>query len=251
MTTPYDCALNGVLLSSLDDRICILDIREDAPEQRLITHALAGGGQMLQSVRERLTLHIDFAIHEEQPIRRKALLQSVCAWALPGGTLTISDRPDQQLTVACAGLPASSTEAWTESLTLTFAATRCPYWEDAELTTVTGTGVMTLTLPGTADTAPVEAVITNTGTAAVTRLTLHCAATSMIFENITLQPGGSFFLQMADGLLYAVIDGESILPHRTPHSDDLLLAPCGRACSVQATALQPLEAVFKARGRYA
>ena len=48
--TIHDCTLNGVSLSGLDKRICVLDVQEDAPENTCVTHALALGGQRLRTL---------------------------------------------------------------------------------------------------------------------------------------------------------------------------------------------------------
>lgn len=250
MTTPFTCALNGVSLSSLNSRICILDIRQDAPKLRASAFALPGGGQHFTQTRESLTLRVTFAIQSETPAQRRKTAQAVFAWAMQGGVLTVSDHPGQQLTVVCAELPATSCEDWTEPLTIAFTTTHCPYWEDASATTVTGTGAQTLTLPGTADSAPVDATITNAGTEDVTRLIIQCGATSLVFEDVLLPAGDKLYLQTKNGVLSAVIAGESVLARRTAGSSDLLLAPCGKACTVYATALQSLQATFSARGRY-
>lgn len=250
MTNQYTCALNGISLTALDDRICILDIREDAPKLHSSAFPLPGGGQVLEAVRERLTIRVDFAIHEEIPIRRKTAVQAVLAWAMAGGVLTVSDRPGQQLTVACTELPCIACEDWTESMTIAFTTTHCPYWEAASAVSVTGTSTQTLTIPGTASSTPVDATIINTGTEDVTRVMIQCGASCIIFEDILLPAGGKIILQTKAGVLSAHIYGESILANRTAESADLLLVPCGKACTVWATALQPLKTTFSARGRY-
>lgn len=250
MTTRFNCALDGVSMAGLDDRMCILDIREDAPKLRVTTFPLPGGGQKINQVRESLTLRVTFAIQEENPTLRKQALQAVLAWAMKGGVLTTSDRTGQQLTVACTGLPDIACEDWSEPLTLAFTTTHCPYWEAASATSIVATGSTAYTVPGTADNTPVTAVITNTSTETVTRLSIHCGASCMIFEDILLPAGSMFYLQTIDGVLSARIDGESVLACRTPGSSDLLLAPCGKSCIVNAMALQPLKATYTARGRY-
>lgn len=251
MTTKYTCALDGVSLASLDDRICILDIREDTPLLRLDRFRLPRGGQQIRPVRESLTVRVTFAIQEEQPRLRRAAMQNVQTWAAKGGMLTVSDRPGQRLAVVCSEFPSMSAEDWTEPLTLTFITARCPYWEDAEATFLTTSGASVFTVPGTAGEAPVSVTVTNTGSEPVTRLSLQCGTTWLIFEDIRLPAGGKCYVEAGDGLLSAVISGESILAKRTAGSDDLLLAPCGETSRVQATALQPMEALWKARGRYA
>lgn len=249
--TIHDCTLNGVSLSGLDKRICVLDVQEDAPEVAFVTHALARGGQRQQQLRRSLTVHIHFAIHETNPSRRKAVLQAICAWAMPGGTLTLADRPGKHLQAVCTAMPAIATEDWTAPMTLAFTTTHCPWWEDASPTTVSGSGSMTLTLPGTADFAPVDAQITNTGAETLTRLTVRCASSFIIFDGISLSPGSTLHLATTDGVFSAKVDGESVLAHRTAGSDDLLLAPCGQSCSVSVLGAQALTATFSARGRYA
>ena len=249
--TIHDCALNGESLSWLDERICVLDVREDAPRLRLPVFPLPRGGQSLSPIRESLTVRVTFALHEEDPTRRWALLGLIRAWATPGGVLTLDARPDQQLTVVCTELPAMAAEDWTAPLTLQFTTTCCPYWEAAEPTRLTGSGTMTLTLPGASADAPVSVTVTNEGSSTVTRLNLQCGSTYIIFEDIALPAGGQCFIDVRDGLLSATINGESILPNRTPGSDDLLLAPCGKSCTVAASSAQPLHAAFTARGRYA
>ncbi len=251
MTTKYSCALDGVYLAGLDDRICILDIREDAPRQRLESFPLPQGGQSVTPVRESLTVRITFAIHEEQPRLRRAALQNVLAWAAKGGALTISDRPKQRLMVVCTEYPAMSAEDWTEPLTLAFTTTRCPYWEDAEATFLTTTSASTLAIPGTADFAPVSVTVTNNTDETVTHLSLQCGPDWIFFEDIYLPAGSKCYVEEKDGLLTAFIMGESILQNRTATSADLLLAPCGKSCPVQARGTQALEALWKARGRYA
>lgn len=249
--TIHDCTLNGVSLSGLDKRICVLDVHEDAPENARVTHALARGGQRLHQTRRSLTVHIHFAIHETNPSRRKAVLQAICAWAMQGGALVLADRPGKQLQVVCTTCPAIAAEDWTAPMTLAFTTTHCPWWEATTPTTVAGSAGMTMTLPGTADFAPVDAQITNAGTQPVSLLTVRCGSSFMIFDGIDLPVDSTLHLTTVDGVFSAKIDGNSVLHCRTAGSDDLLLAPCGKTCTVSATSTQALTATFSARGRYA
>lgn len=251
MTTPFDCALNGVLLSSLNPRICVLDVQEFAPKVHITSLTLyPEGRQQLQTRRESLTVQVIFAIHEEQPDLRAAAMQRVRAWAAAGGVLTLPDRPDQQLTVVCTGLPAMSSDAWTEKCTLTFQTTRCPYWEAAELSSVYGVEALHLYLPGTAESAPVNALLLNDSAETITSVTLRAGSTQMTFEGISFPAGRLLLLNQTDGPLKVEADGESILHCRTADSDDQLLIPCGESSVVYATADQYVTASFTARGRY-
>lgn len=251
MTTTFDCTLGGASLSALDGRICVLDIHHAAPNLRTSALPLHGGGQrILASTRESLTIRVRFAIHEEDPVRRQEVLDLVRAWAAEGGYLAVSDRPGQRLHVACTELPALSARDWPEELTLAFTSTHSPWWEDAEQTSVGGTGEMSLTVPGTAASAPVTAVILNTSASAVTSVTVNCANTHMTFEGVTLPSGGRLVLAYVDSLLSAKLDGASVLACMTMDSSDALLAPCGETSALSVTASETLYAFFNVRGRY-
>lgn len=251
MTTLFDCALNDVLLSSLNLLICVLDIREDAPKIRTTALPLYPEGQkLLRQQRDSLTVHVDFALHEEDPLRRREALQEIVRWAVQGGVLSTTDRPGQQLAVICAGLPATSGEDWTEKLTLTFQSARVPYWEDAAEVTVSGSEELTLNTPGTADSAPVDVVVVNDSAETAATVTFCAGSTQMVFEGLQFQPNSTFRLIQSSGPLVAEIDGESVLACRTAASADRLLVPCGRSSTVYAAAGEPLQASFTVRGRY-
>lgn len=252
MTTQFDCALGGVLLSSLDGRICVLDVHEDAPKLRIVTMPLhSGGQQLLERERESVSIHVRFSIHEENPIRRRTVLGAIQHWAEEGGYLTTTERPGLRLMVTCTSLPAMSGKDWTEELTLTFTTTHAPYWEDAEQTSASGTGEVTLVAPGTAQFAPVNAVIVNTTASTVTRLTVSCGDTQMTFAGISLPSGGQFALaHTSAGKLTARVGSTSVLHCRTADSSDDLLAPCGESCIASVSASVSLYAFFNTRGRY-
>lgn len=251
MTTPYHIALNGTALSSLDDTICVLDIREEAPTMRSTAVELYGGGQrLLRHERERLSIQASFAIQEPDVARREEIFQQVLAWAAAGGTLTMSSRYGQQLQVICTKLPTLNAEDWTEALHITFASSLVPYWEAISLTPVMTTSTSVLTLPGNSGAAPVNVQVVNHGSEPLAHLTLACGDTQMTFSGLSLPAGATFSLRYTGGVLTAQIGGESQLRFRTATSDDLLLAPCGWSCPVRVAADQPVSATFTARGRY-
>lgn len=251
MTTIHDCALNGALLSGIDEAICVLDVREDAPRMHTAALALPGGGrQVLAQSRESLSIQVLFAVHEPDPVRRHEILRDVAVWAMQGGYFTISARPGQQLQCSCTALPAASAEDWTEALQLTFTSLRTPYWQDAVPTLCLAEGETRLSIPGTAEATPVNVQLHNDGEAPLTRLSLRCNASAMVFEGLSLPAGGTFRLRHEDGLLSATAEGESVLHARTPESPDALLAPCGDAALLHAEADQPVTVMYTVRGRY-
>lgn len=251
MNTLIDCCLNGISLSSLDEALCVLDVKELSPKMRISALSTQPDGRrILRSARESLSIEITFAIHREDPRIRRNVQQAVHAWAEKGGVFTVSDRPGQQLRMQCAALPEMASQDWTAPLTLTLVSVDSPYWEDVSPAGATGSGAMTLDVPGTAGSTPVSVLILNDTAQTVTRLNLHGGSTRMTFDDLNFTPGSMFILDEADGILLAEVDGVSVLPCRTPDSNDRLLLPCGRKSTVYASADQRLTAAFTARGRY-
>ena len=251
MTTLFDCTLGGVLLSSLDESICVLDLREDAPKLRHATAAAWHDGlHLLDAQRESLTVRVSFLLADYDPVSRREALAALHAWACPGGILTVSDRPGQQLQVECDTLPMMSALCWSDEMSIDFTAYAVPFWETAEETSAATTGSAALTLPGTADDCPVCVEVANTGPDALTTLTLQCGDTQIAFEGLAIPPGIVLSLGYRDGLLYAEADGVSVLMQRTAASSDCLLADAGSAVSVAVTADQHVSAIFHGRGRF-
>lgn len=252
MLTRFNCTLNDVPLASLDGSIVILDILEDAPRMHETTLPLHGGGhRLLASRRESLTVRVRFALHEENPARRQTVMQSICTWARDGGTLTISPRPGQRLTVSCTGLPGLSFRDWPEEMTLSFTSLYAPWWEATDYLTLSGSSAQTLLVPGTADFADIDVVVMNTSSATMTEVTVRCGNSHMTFRDITLPSGSNLTLSHVRGSFTAKIDGRSVLRHRTMDSSDELLLPCGENISMAVEAASPLYTFFQVRGRFA
>nr|MBR4280922.1 hypothetical protein [Clostridia bacterium] len=250
MIPRFSCALNGVTPESLDPAIRVTDLTELAPRCRVETLPAGRCGlRLLQRVRESLTVRVHLRIAEYDPARRRTLMAQLHAWAEGGGVLTTSDRPDQQLTVDYAALPALSALTWSDELSVDLTACAVPFWESQEQTSAATSGASSLALPGTAPDCPVGVAVTNNGTSALTTLTLTCGETQMTFSGLQLPASGIFTLHIADGLLRVDAAGESVLMHRSADSSDFLLADGGKATPVSVHADQPVSAVFSGRGR--
>ena len=249
--TNLDCTLNGVSLSGIYERICILDIIEDAPRMHETTLALHTGVQrVLARERQSISIRVRFAIHEERPAMRCFILQQIHDWAQQNGYLTLTARPGQQLHVRCTGLPNLSGNDWTEELSLIFTSTHSPYWEDYTVTSAQGTAPVTVNVPGTAPSTPVEVILLNATAATVTQVTVTCGESHITFRDIALPSGGQLVISQVDGIFTAKLDGSSILHRRTMDSADALLVPCGKAVTMSVTASQALFAFYHVRGRY-
>lgn len=251
LTAPVACTLDGVSLADTADALHMLDVHEDAP--RMHTSALpriGGGTRTLLHQRESLSVRITMALTSPDSVRREEALRAASAWADAGGMLRLSTRPGQRLRIDRAAMSAVSAEDWTESLCLTLTACDAPWWESAEPVRVTIADEGVLHAPGDTGNAPVSAVITNTGEAALTRVSVGCGGTQMTFEGLSVPAGAALSLHAADGLLIAQVGEDSVLDRRTSISDDLLLADCGRVNLLSVSADQPVSAEFSMRGRW-
>ncbi len=250
MIPRFSCALNGVTPQSIDPALCLTDVTELPPHRRVSSVPTVRHGLMLlRRVRESLTVRLRFLIPEYDPVRRRDLAQKLHAWAAPGGLLTTSDRPGQQLHVMCDTLPLLSAMSWSDELVIDLTAFHVPFWEYTEETRVVTGSAAILTLPGDAEEIPVACEVTNLGTAALTDLTLVCGDTRMVFSGLALTPGDKLALSADGDLLCAKTAAGSVLMHRTADSSDLLLADGGAGTAVSVSASQPVQAVFHARGR--
>lgn len=251
MKTPFDCALGGVFLSDLEDCICVLDVREEAPEMRLVTLPLPSGGEkLLRRERVRLKVGVTFALQTEDPVRRKAALAAVTAWANKGGALTLPDRPGMQLTVVCCGFPALESQDFAAPLQLVFTTTHTPYWEDSAFTQCYVEESGDITIPGNAGSAILNLVVVNDSEEDLTSLTAVSGSTRLCFENFVLPAYTMLMITCTPERMSALIGATSILDCRTADSDDFLLAPCGKTTTVQVTTDQTATVIVSARGRY-
>lgn len=250
MIPRFSCALNGVTPDSIDPALRVTDLTELPPRRRVATVPTGRHGlRLLRRVRESLTIRVSFIIPEYDPVRRRSLLSRLHAWADPGGVLTTSDRPGQQLHVVCDTLPMLTAMSWSDVIHIDFTARAVPFWEYEEITQVATDGDAVLALPGDAEEIPVSCRVTNTGSEALTTLTLSCGDTQMTFAGLDIAPGSILTLDSEDGLLRAEAEGESVLMLRTGESSDLLLADGGAQTPVSVRTDQSVSAVFMGRGR--
>ena len=257
MRTRYLVGLDGVELSSIAPEIIVTDITHNAPVREVRASDIAGrnGKLYTRTVTSSTGVTVSFEIHTPDVRRRAAIMEDVQRWAMPGGVLTTSDRPDRVMRVVCESLPTiGSAQKWTGVCSIGFVAYAVPFWEDEtpRRVSITGNGRKNLFVPGFAAPAEVEAKVTNTGSGAISSVTLTTGDTSMTFNGISLGAGQTMTLAHdARGLLTARIGSTSVLDKRTAaSSDELELEPC-RNATLDATTDGTASTTFEVRGRYA
>ena len=238
MITRYRAAMNGVQLDSLDDRIIITDIIEDAPSESVTTNERPSGGSYLTAVStQSITVRIAVELHSQSVSTRQGLFTTVCRWGMGGGYLNISGKPYERIHIDKLTLPTLDSLKWTEALEFQLTAYSCPWWEDIDAQTITGNTArysdvwfynyghmpMTVDVTATVATGTMTGIILASGYLQDgTSVKEH----TMTFTGLTVAAGESFTLSHdSDGILHIEAAGISVLDKRTASSADDLIIP--------------------------
>jgi len=256
MRTQFAVWLDGIGLQDLDPRIYVTDVEEAPLQTKQHLHPRLSSGGMFASpaLRQKLTVTVHFLIHESDPIRRKRLLMQVSAWAQRGSTLTVSDRPHQQLHVQAETLPAmASSLKWTDPLSLTFAACAYPWWEEivpVSLTLLSGE-TAAMHLPGTSAHVPVSVNAVNTSGGTISSLTLTCGETAPSLGGLAWANGEELLIGPDSlGLMTMTVGGRNAASCRTPQSSDWLLIPCGAPATISVSCERNVAVTVSAKGAW-
>lgn len=228
---PLNAWLNNVSLQGLDGRILVQNIPDNAPQTELLYGDNPGrsGQRWLARRRVNRRVSVVFAIRELRDLAaRAAILDAANGWA-QDGVLQISNRPDQQLRVLCAGRVACMTPRdYREEFQIDFDAAAWPYWEDRVPQTLTlsgRSGSGNILNRGTAEALAAVTVTPTSGKLTTLSITLGSASFSLsglsIAKNTPLRIGyderGYLFIKTASESLMGSRSGDS--------SDDLTAAP--------------------------
>lgn len=263
MTTPCACLLRGLDPRDIDPCLILTDVIEHPPELDRRTLTLLGrdGARVTKTRLRALSVSARFELHEPDPARRRHLCRELARWAVPGGLLTLGDRPGQRLRVTCDAPPVTgSTLGWTQPVTVRFTAWEAPWWEDETAVTAASAAPAasgTLTLRPTGDLpTPLEATVRNASGAVLDAVTLSCGGQAMTLTGLGMAPGETLTLDHDDRALTRLViraaDGvtRSALPLRTAESaDEILLAP-RQSSEIRYAAGGPVTASVTARGRW-
>lgn len=252
-------ALGGVQLDSLDSRIIITGIDEAAGKETITAVSTGAGPGQRVTLRKRETLDVTvrFAmkIKNSSMSARSTLLDTVNAWAGPGGWLTLGHRDGKRLNVLLAQAPGGGDQyQWTNDYTILFRAYGVPYWEDSTETTQTlSSGSVQsgfITVPGNTETVG-EVTVKNISGSTISTVNVQMGSSLMTFGSLSLANGSSLVIDhihTAD--LYCVrakIGSTSVLGKRSG-ADDFYVNPGTQGISVSASG--SVQATYSVRGRY-
>lgn len=259
MLLRFEATLNGVAFSNIDEKLILRDIEEMRPRetQNESPRATYPGTRVSSRVRRALSVRLIFCVREYDITKRADVLDKVAKWAANGGWLTINSRPGQQLYVRPDEMPSmGSSLKWTDDMYMTLTAYENPFWEAETAATLAITTSATtingyLKPVGTYPTAYVSCYVTNTGSAALTQLTVRTPRSSIQLTGLNVPNGKTVSIGYSDdGILMITANGTSALANRTASSADDLIATCNAQNTVSATANVTIKATFTSRGRY-
>ena len=250
--------LNGQGLQDIDDTVFVLDVAESTPDEDKQTATTAAPGSLLLArTRRALSVTITFCVREYDITRRRQIVDEIRTLCAAGGWLEINERPDQRLWVVYDTLPTiSSSQRWTESLSVVFVAYTAPYWQQktatkARISSATTNGAVTIHPIGNAKETQLQAEITASGGTLTTFKIVVNDTSEIVFSGISLADGKTLAIgHDAYGRLTATIDGNSVLKNRTASSADDLLVESGKNNKIEVSSDGKLTATFSAYGRW-
>lgn len=257
MVLKHRVALNGTQLDSLDNRILIQSVDEAAGKDEISAVDIGGadGQRITNKRRKTLDVTVKFSINSRDMATRSTILDTVNAWAYGGGTMTLNNRTNKNLTVELAQAPGGGDQfKWTSEYTIVFRAYAIPYWQDVSETSETleqddeGTG--TLTMPGSTESIA-DALIQNKSGDEIENISLTVNGYTMNFTNVGLANNGYLTIDHvvigSKYVLRARIGNTSVLAHRSG-ADEFKVKPGSN--SISYTAGGSVIVQVSAKGRY-
>lgn len=237
-------ALGDVQLDEIHSSIVIRGIDTGVPKESIAAvNRMGGAGQRMTGQHwETMDVAVRFAIDvpKRQMELRREIWESVMAWALRGGWLTVGHLPNRRLYADKAILPGSGDLwEWTEEFTITFRAYNVPFWQDANPSAVAVRGVSTwsgtLGVPGHFQTVA-DVTFRNTSGSTMTGFSVTAGESTLTLSGISLANNADLVIHHGtDGLLRITAGGVSVYDKLTESSsDDLYIDPGTAAVSMAA-----------------
>lgn len=248
----YEAYMDGESLSSIDPKICLLDIQYSQVSPNISTFKVnrRHGALISRTSFNECSVTILFEIHEYNTRKRINILQNIQRWAR-GTILTVSDRPGQRLRCVCKDFPTLNTKGWTDSISITFVAYQLPFWEEANATTFTMSGTSgesSVYVPGNAPESLVSASLTcSSGTLSTATLTVN--GKSMVLSELAAATPSTVVISYDDDMILHIRHNNvDALGYRTPASVDDLLAVPGKFNTFAFSADQSISLTYTVRG---
>ena len=246
------CALGGVGLLDLDDRIYIEDIRDDiAIDHETAKRPSYGLYPLNDPNHQSITVTVTFMVKERDRVARAAVIQKVRGWA-DKGWLTTNLHPDQQLYVFCTQPPPSESLKWNAKMDIKFTAYGEAYWQEivplsASSSSAASSATRAITPRGTQDCFLEAQIAPSSGT--LTSVTITVGTQQFKLTGLSVTSAAPLLIYY-DELhnLHIESGGTSLLSKRSGDSSDDIILTAGQPNTVTMTFSRACNYTIKARG---
>ena len=255
-------ALDSVQLDELNPAIVIRSVDPGTPHETISAADRMGGyGQRITAQHwQTLEITVKYAIdvHKESLAIRRQIFDTVCAWAMKKGWLTVNWMQGKKMHVDKTVIQScGDMRDWTAEYTIVFRAYGVPFWIDDTATVVEigseDSGSGWINVPGAVETI-CDVELTNGSGDSLDSVSVRIGDSVMSFTDLGLADGKKLVIGHSDdGLLYIrKYTGEStyvsVMEKRTTgSSDDMVVSPGQNLISITGSGL---TATVSCRGRY-
>ena len=231
-------ALNGVQLDEIDNRILIQKIEPASGKDQFNAVSLwdRPGNRVNKKHRDYVDVTVTFSmdIKKNAFTERSEVFEKVMSWAMGGGWLTLSQKPERKIRVIAAQLPAEGDPLeWTNRYSITFRAYGVPYWQQEAASQLQVRGVSSLSRQfGVAGNvrSVMDVNFTNTSGGTINSFSISCGGSSISLTGLGLGNGETLTIDHPDdgekSWLRIRIGGRSVLGCRSAgSSNDLYVNP--------------------------
>jgi hypothetical protein len=254
MRTDITCALGGIGIQDLDERIYVEDIREEITLNNE-TGKRPGYGLILlhDPGRDSMDIKVTFHIKEKDWTARMAVLQKVFGWATQGW-FTRNHRPGLQIYVVCTKFPQVQTFDRRAKFEITFTAYGEACWQEVtptvvNVTSAAASATKSITPRGTRN-CFLEAEFTPSG-GSLASATITVGTQAIALTGLSVASGTTVRMYY-DEMHYLRIEsaGVSLMDKRTAASSDHIILEPGQANSVSLTFSRKSTYKLTARGLF-
>lgn len=267
MITKRRVRLGSAQLDEIDERIIIQGVEPQAGKDSITAVSLWGadGSRVTGRHRDYLDIQIKFSLDIKRArfSERSEVFDKIAGWAMGGGWLRTSTKPERKIRVICAQLPAEGDPmAWTNQYSITMRAYGVPYWQTDSKTSAKKTsavnGSVNLEVPGNTETV-IDAEFENTSTGTINTLKISAGDSKIELADLGLAIGETLVIDHSDNGQRNVIririrnvggSYRSVLDKRTEKSSNDLTAESGTV-SVSYEAQRKGTLTVSCNGRFA
>ena len=252
-------SLHGVQLDQLNSAIVIRNVTFGSPKENVqAVSRIGGAGQRITTRHiDTLDVAVVYAINLPKTSlqSRRTVYETVCAWALQGGWLTVGHNNGRRMWVEQVTVedPEDFWD-WTKDFTILFRAYSVPFWQDATATSTVkesyNGNAFDITVTGHYRTV-LDVEYKNTSGSAMTAFSITAGNSTIALTGLSIANNSKLTITHDETGLLKILNGTTSLMDKrsSGSSDDLYIDPGTR--SVTATTASAGDLTVSFYGRYA